>query len=79
MIADHVLDQPTDLPARDSAAGRLAEIARARLLIATLEPCGHDALDFHTLPVQAIAAALRAAYRAGRRSVADQIAAEPDR
>ena len=42
------------------------EIARRVLKIPTLGTRGEDVLDFHTLPVWSLSAALKAAYQAGR-------------
>jgi len=43
-------------------------IARERMGIESLEERGMDDLDFHTLGVLTLKAALELAYRAGRRS-----------
>lgn len=45
----------------------LAEIAKEHLDLDTLETQGSDSLDFHDLSVDAIRAALEAAFAAGRR------------
>lgn len=48
-----------------AAKREIAEIARVQLSIETLEVRRSDALDFHSLAVWQISAALEAAYLAG--------------
>ncbi len=48
----------------------LGRLAREHLLIPTLEPRNSDTLDFHTVSVWQVEAALNAAFDAGRRSAA---------
>ncbi|ENO87663.1 DUF6900 domain-containing protein [Thauera linaloolentis] len=48
-----------------STKREIAEIARVHLHIETLEVRGHDSLDFHSLAVWNVSAALEAAYLAG--------------
>lgn len=54
------------MPILSPAAKReIAEIARVHLHIETLEVRRHDSLDFHSLAVWSVSAALEAAYLAG--------------
>jgi hypothetical protein len=47
----------------------LGKIASEHLLLPTLECRRSDCLDFHTVSVWAVEAALNAAYEAGRKSM----------
>lgn len=51
---------------KDNRKRTLEQIAAEHLGIETLETRHRDGLDFHDLPVWAIAEALQAAYEAGR-------------
>ena len=50
----------------------LTDIARRHLSIDTLVPRNSDALDFHTVSVWRVEAALREAYRQGTKDALDQ-------
>jgi ribosomal protein L18 len=57
----------TELPEqrREEAEKLIAQIARERLYIETLETRSSDRLDFHEVGVAGVRKALAAAYRAG--------------
>lgn len=57
-----------DMRTKHSALDAEMEWARVRLLLATLETRGRDALDFHAIPVSAIRDLVRHAFERGYRN-----------
>lgn len=64
VLADHAVKAAKE--ARAAALDNVFEtIARVHLGIATLQPAGHDSLDFHEVSVVSLRAALREVFEAG--------------